>query len=162
MLYNKKSNKKLSKIAINKKAYHNYFIEKVFQSGLVLEGWEVKSIRSGKVNISESYIINYLNEMYLCNALIQPLYMSSNHVFCNPTRKRKLLLHKNEIDFLSLKKKNTGYTIISLSLFWKKSWCKLEFGLAKGKSIHDKRTDLKKQEWEKEKNKLFKKNRKIY
>lgn len=162
MLYKKKSDKKISKIVVNKKAHHNYFIEKVFQSGLVLEGWEVKSIRSGKVNISESYITSYFHEMYLCNSLIQPLYMSSNHIICNPTRKRKLLLHKNEIDFLSLKKKNVGYTIVSLSLFWKKSWCKLEFGLAKGKSIQDKRINLKHKEWEREKLKILKKTRETY
>ncbi|MCU4136974.1 SsrA-binding protein SmpB [Buchnera aphidicola (Sitobion miscanthi)] len=162
MLLKKKSSEKTSKIVINKKAYHNYFIEKVFQSGLILEGWEVKSIRSGKVNISESYIMNYCNEMYLCNSLIQPLYMSSNHITCNPTRKRKLLLNKNEIDFLFLKKKNIGYTIISLSLFWKKSWCKLEFGLAKGKSLQDKRINLKNREWEKEKLKILKKTKEKY
>ncbi|AEO08607.1 SsrA-binding protein [Buchnera aphidicola str. Ak (Acyrthosiphon kondoi)] len=162
MLNKKKAHNKSSKIVINKKAYHNYFIEKVFQSGLVLEGWEVKSIRSGKVNISESYITNYLNEMYLCNSLIQPLNMSSNHIFCDPTRKRKLLLHKNEIDLLSFKKKNTGYTMISLSLFWKKSWCKLEFGLAKGKSIQDKRINIKNKDWEKERLKILKKTKKMY
>ncbi len=88
--------------------------------------------------------------------------MSSNHITCNPTRRRKLLLHRNEIDFLSLKRKNTGYTIISLSLFWKKSWCKLEFGLAKGKSVHDKRTKSKKKEWEKEKFKILKQTKKTY
>ncbi|QCI17651.1 SsrA-binding protein SmpB [Buchnera aphidicola (Acyrthosiphon lactucae)] len=157
MLHKKKSHKKLSKIVINKKAYHNYFIEKIFQSGLVLEGWEVKSIRSGQVNISESYIISHLNELYLCNSFIQPLNMSSSHILCNPMRKRKLLLHKDEINFLSLKKKKIGYTIVSLSLFWKKSWCKLEFGLAKGKTVHDKRIILKKKEWEKEKFKILKK-----
>ncbi|QCI22703.1 SsrA-binding protein SmpB [Buchnera aphidicola] len=162
MLPKKKSHKQSSKIVINKKAYHNYFIEKVFQSGLVLEGWEVKSIRSGRVNISESYIISYYNEIYLCNSLIQPLHMSSNHIICNPTRRRKLLLNRNEIDFLSLKRKNIGYTIISLSLFWKKSWCKLEFGLAKGKSMHDKRIKSKKQEWVKEKFKILKKTKKTY
>ncbi|QCI23797.1 SsrA-binding protein SmpB [Buchnera aphidicola (Macrosiphoniella sanborni)] len=157
MLHKAKKCKKRSIIILNKKVYHNYFIEKIFQSGLRLEGWEVKSIRAGKINISESYIISHLNEMYLCNALIQPLHMSSNHIFCNPTRKRKLLLHRNEIDFLSIQKKNKGYTIVSLSMFWKKSWCKLEFGLAKGKSLQDKRMDTKKKEWEKEKLKIIKK-----
>ncbi|ACL30066.1 SsrA-binding protein SmpB [Buchnera aphidicola str. APS (Acyrthosiphon pisum)] len=162
MLQKKKYQKKSSKIIINKKAYYNYFIEKVFQSGLVLEGWEIKSIRSGKVNISESYIINDRNEMYLCNCLIEPLQMSSNRFSCDPTRKKKLLLHKNEIDFLSLKKKNTGYTMVSLSLFWKKSWCKLEFGLAKGKTAQDKRINLKKREWEQEKLKILKKTKETY
>ncbi|QCI20395.1 SsrA-binding protein SmpB [Buchnera aphidicola (Brachycaudus cardui)] len=157
MSYKKTSHIKSSKIVINKKAYHNFFIEKVFQSGLVLEGWEVKSLREGKVNISESYIISYMNEMYLYNSLIQPLYMSSSHISCNPIRKRKLLLHKHEIDLLSAKKKNIGYTLISLSLFWKQSWCKLEFGLAKGKTLKDKRVDKKNKEWQKEKLKILKK-----
>ncbi len=162
MLHKKKYHEKLSKIIVNKKAYHNYFIEETFQSGLVLEGWEVKSIRSGKINISDSYITNYLNEMYLCNFLIQPLTVSSKHIFYNPVRKRKLLLHKNEINFLSSKKKDTGYTLISLSLFWKKSWCKLEFGLAKGKNMKDKRIDMKEKEWKKEKLKILKKTKVMY
>ncbi|QIQ41842.1 MAG: SsrA-binding protein SmpB [Buchnera aphidicola (Microlophium carnosum)] len=162
MLHKKKYDKKSSKIVVNKKAYHNYFIEKVFHSGLVLEGWEIKSIRSGKVNISDSYIISHLNEMYLCNSLIQPLPMSSNHIICNPIRRRKLLLHKDEINFLSFQKKNIGCTMVSLSLFWKKSWCKLEFGLAKGKTVHDKRTNLKTREWNKERLKILKKTKSIY
>lgn len=156
-MLHKKNCVNLSKIVINKKAYHNYSVEKIFESGLVLEGWEVKSIRSGKINISESYVINYLNEMYLYNALIQPLNVSSNNNYCNPMRKRKLLLHKNEINFLSIQRKNIGYTLIPLSLFWKKSWCKLEFGLAKGKNMKDKRTDAKNKEWQKEKLKILKK-----
>jgi len=91
---------------VNNKAYYNYFIEKKFISGLVLEGWEVKSIKLGKINITESYIIDHLHEMYLCNAFIQPLNQTSTHVFCDPYRKKKLLLKKNEIIFLSLKKKD--------------------------------------------------------
>ncbi|QCI19821.1 MAG: SsrA-binding protein SmpB [Buchnera aphidicola (Brevicoryne brassicae)] len=156
MLNKKKYHVKSFKI-VNKKAYYNYFIEEKFQSGLVLEGWEVKSIRSGKVNITESYIISYLNEMYLCNSLIQPLKVSSTHILYNPIRKRKLLLNKNEINFLSNKKKYVGYTLVSLSLFWKNSWCKLEFGLAKGKSIQDKRIDAKTKEWKKERLNIIKK-----
>lgn len=157
MLHRKNICIKSSKITFNKKAYHNYFIEEVFQSGLMLEGWEVKSIRSGKVNISESYITNHLNEMYLCNSLIQPLCVSSSHISCNSIRKRKLLLHRSEINFLSTKIKNIGYTLIALSLFWKKSWCKLEFGIAKGKNIHDKRCDIKNNEWKKQKLNILKK-----
>ncbi|ANZ22471.1 SsrA-binding protein [Buchnera aphidicola (Diuraphis noxia)] len=156
MIDKKNCNLKLFKI-VNKKAYYNYFIEKKFQSGLVLEGWEVKSIRSGKVNITESYITSVFNEMYLCNSLIQPLSVSSKYIIYNPTRKRKLLLNKNEINFLSNKKKNIGYTLVSLSLFWEKSWCKLEFGLAKGKSIQDKRLHIKNKQWKKDKLNIIKK-----
>lgn len=97
--------------------------------------------------------------MYLYNCLIEPLKSSSSHIICNPTRKRKLLLKKDEINFLSCKQKNTGYTMIALSLFWKKSWCKLECGLAKGKNVSDKRSDLKNKEWKREKSTLLKKIR---
>ncbi|CAL4321301.1 SsrA-binding protein SmpB [Buchnera aphidicola] len=159
MLNKKKHPIKLSKIIVNKKAYYNYNIEKNFFSGLVLEGWEIKSIRSKKINISESYIHYYQNEMYLMNATFQPLHISSQSIFCNPTRKRKLLLHRHEINFLSARIKNTGYTLITLSLFWKKSWCKLEFGIAKGKTLRDKRLHIKNNEWKKEKLNILKKNR---
>ncbi|QIQ41286.1 MAG: SsrA-binding protein SmpB [Buchnera aphidicola (Aphis urticata)] len=159
MLNKKKYNLQSPIFCINKKAYYNYFIEEVFQSGLVLKGWEIKSIRLGKINISESYISNFSGEMYLCNAIIQPLQTASNHLFCNPTRKRKLLLHKNEIKYLSIKKNQIGYTLISLSLLWKKSWCKLSFGLAKGKNKADKREEEKQNTWKKEKLRILKKLR---
>ncbi|QFQ32432.1 SsrA-binding protein SmpB [Buchnera aphidicola (Aphis fabae)] len=162
MLNKKKHNLKLSTICTNKKAYYNYFIEEVFQSGLVLKGWEIKSIRLGKINISESYISNYSNnnnsnEMYLCNSIIQPLQTTSNYLSCDSIRKRKLLLHKNEINYLSIKKNQIGYTLIALSLLWKKSWCKLSFGLAKGKNKIDKREEDKKNTWKKEKLRILKK-----
>ncbi|QNS01954.1 MAG: SsrA-binding protein SmpB [Buchnera aphidicola (Pentalonia nigronervosa)] len=159
MLYKNKTCTNLSKIIVNKKAYYNYFIEEVFQSGIVLKGWEIKSIRSGNINISASYIINNLNEIYLCNSVIQPLCTISNYSFFNSTRKRKLLLHKREINFLSIKIKNIGYTVIPLSFFWKKSWCKLEIGLAKGKNICDKRTKIKNCNWSKEKSRILKQNK---
>ena len=167
MLNKKNNNLKLSAICTNKKAYYNYFIEEVFQSGLVLQGWEIKSIRLGKINISDSYISNFSynsnsNEMYLCNAVIQPLITTSKHFPCNPVRKRKLLLHKKEINYLSIKKNQVGYTLIALSLLWKKSWCKLNFGLAKGKSKTDKREEDKKNTWKKEKLRILKKTKIIY
>ncbi|MBZ2279430.1 SsrA-binding protein SmpB [Buchnera aphidicola] len=151
--------KKNVKMFVNKKAYYNYFIKEKFYAGLMLEGWEVKSIRSKKVNIIESYVIYYSNNMYLLNCIIQPLHMSSNHIFCDPHRKRKLLLNRNEINYLSVKIKNKGHTLIPLSFFWKKSWCKLEFGLAQGKNIQDKRIDNKKREWKKEKLRILKNNK---
>lgn len=157
MLNKKKYYSTSSTICKNKKAYYNYFIKEVFQSGIVLMGWEAKSIRMGKINISESYINNdNLNEIYLYNSLIQPLNTSSNHIFCDSLRKRKLLLHKNEIQYLSNKKNKTGYTLIALSLFWERSWCKLSFALAKGKNKIDKRENKKKNEWEKTKLKILK------
>ncbi|QCI18802.1 SsrA-binding protein SmpB [Buchnera aphidicola] len=159
MLNKKKHNLKSSTICVNKKAHYNYFIEEVFQSGLVLKGWEIKSIRLGKINISESYISNYSHEMYLCNAIIEPLNTISNHFPCDPVRKRKLLLHKNEMNYLSIKKNKIGYTLIALSLLWKKSWCKLSFGLAKGKNKIDKRNADKQNTWKKEKLKILKKTK---
>ncbi|AAM67804.1 SsrA-binding protein SmpB [Buchnera aphidicola] len=158
MSYKKKRCLKSSIICKNKKAYYNYFIEEVFQSGLVLMGWEVKSIRLGQVNIIESYINNdNLNEMYLYNSIVQPLHTSSNYVSCDSSRKRKLLLHKNEIQYLCNKKNKIGSTLVALSLFWEKSWCKLNFGLAKGKTKIDKRASEKQNEWKKEKLKILKK-----
>ena len=161
VMFDKKKNcLKSSTICTNKKAYYNFSIKEVFQSGIVLMGWEVKSIRLGKINITESYINNdSLSEMYLYNAIIQPLNTASNHFFCNSSRKRKLLLHRNEIEYLSNKKNTTGCTLIALSLFWKKSWCKLNFGLAIGKTKSDKRENKKKEEWKKEKLKILKKNK---
>ncbi|QIE01975.1 SsrA-binding protein SmpB [Buchnera aphidicola] len=156
MSYKINAQQKKCKIVSNKKAYHHYFIEQIFHAGIVLQGWEVKSIRSGRINISESYVSNYFNEMYLVNTLIQPLYMSSNHIICDPKRKRKLLLNKHEIALLSMKKNNIGYTIISLSMFWEKSWCKLELGLARGKNKQDQRIDIKKREWQREKLRILK------
>lgn len=158
MSYKKKIRLKSSTICTNKKAYYNYSIEEVFHSGLVLMGWEVKSIRSGKINITESYVnSDNLNEMYLYNAIIEPLNSSSSHLICDSSRKRKLLLHKNEVEYLYNKKKNSGFTLIALSLFWEKSWCKLNFGLAKGKTKIDKRENSKKNEWKREKLKILKK-----
>ncbi|QCI24333.1 SsrA-binding protein SmpB [Buchnera aphidicola (Muscaphis stroyani)] len=162
MLHKKKNKIKSSNIILNKKAYYDYFVEKKFESGLILQGWEVKSIRSGQINISESYVMHDKNEMYLFNAIVQPLHMSSNHKICDPKRKKKLLLHKKEINFLSIKNKKKGYTLVALSLFWKKSWCKLEFGLAKGKNIRDKRTENQKQQWKKEQSKILKKVKTIF
>ncbi|WP_343154478.1 SsrA-binding protein SmpB [Buchnera aphidicola (Aphis aurantii)] len=162
MLNKKKKNLKLSTICTNKKSYYNYFIEETFQSGLVLQGWEIKSIRLGKINISESYINNHLNEMYLYNSIIQPLSTASNHLFYDSVRKRKLLLHKDEINYLSTKKNKVGYTLIALSLLWKKSWCKLNFGIAKGKNKIDKREDDRQNAWKKEKLRILKKTKIIY
>ncbi|MBZ2279465.1 SsrA-binding protein, partial [Buchnera aphidicola] len=105
-------------------------------------------------------VIYYDHNMYLLNCIIQPLNMSSNYIFCDATRKRKLLLKKNEINYLSMRIQKKGYTLIPLSFFWKKSWCKLEFGIAKGKNIQDKRLDSKKSEWKKEKLRILK-NKKI-
>lgn len=150
----------LSVISINKKARYNYNIEDEYESGIILLGWEVKSLREKKVNINGSYVFLYSHEACLSCATFEPLPTVSTHIICNPTRNRKLLLHKKQIYFLTGKVNREGYTLIALSLFWKKNWCKLKIGIGKGIKKSDKRENKKKREWELEKNKMFKNNKK--
>ncbi|EJS90439.1 SsrA-binding protein, partial [Pasteurella multocida subsp. multocida str. Anand1_buffalo] len=121
-------------IALNKRARHDYFIEDEMEAGLELQGWEVKSMRAGKANISDSYIIFKQGEAYLFGATIQPLNVASTHIVCDPTRTRKLLLKQKELASLFGKANRDGYTIVALSLYWKGAWAKLKIGLAKGKN----------------------------
>ncbi|MFM2484418.1 SsrA-binding protein SmpB [Celerinatantimonas yamalensis] len=153
----KNSNKSGSgTIAQNKKARHEYHIEDKFEAGLELQGWEVKSLRSGKVNISESYVFIRNGEAFISGATIQPLNAASTHVIAEPTRVRKLLLNKRELDKLIGSTERQGYTIIALAMYWKRSWAKIEIGLAKGKKEHDKRTDIKEREWQRSKARVMK------
>ncbi|QKJ88277.1 SsrA-binding protein [Paramixta manurensis] len=143
-------------IALNKRARHEYFIEEEFEAGLSLQGWEVKSLRAGKANISDSYILMRDGEAYLFGATFQPLLVASSHVVCDPTRNRKLLLKKRELDSLYGRINREGYTIVALSLYWKNAWCKLKIGVAKGKKEHDKRDDIKEREWKLDKARIMK------
>lgn len=143
-------------IALNKRARHEYFIEDEIEAGLELQGWEVKSMRAGKANISDSYIIFKNGEAYLFGATIQPLSLASTHVVCDPTRTRKLLLNKRELDNLFGKSSRDGFTIVALSLYWKGPWAKIKIGLAKGKKQHDKRDDIKEREWKVAKERIMK------
>lgn len=143
-------------IALNKRARHDYFIEDEIEAGLELQGWEVKSMRAGKANISDSYVIFKNGEAYLFGAMIQPLSVASTHVVCDPTRTRKLLLNKRELDSLFGKVNRDGFTIVALSLYWKNAWAKVKIGLAKGKKQHDKREDIKEQEWKRQKDRIMK------
>ena len=143
-------------IALNKRARHEYFIEDEIEAGLELQGWEVKSMRAGKANISDSYIIFKNGEAYLFGATIQPLSLASTHVVCDPTRTRKLLLNKRELDNLFGKSSRDGFTIVALSLYWKGAWAKIKIGLAKGKKQHDKRDDIKEREWKVAKERIMK------
>ena len=143
-------------IALNKRARHEYFIEDEIEAGLELQGWEVKSMRAGKANISDSYIIFKNGEAYLFGATIQPLSLASTHVVCDPTRIRKLLLNKRELDNLFGKSSRDGFTIVALSLYWKGPWAKIKIGLAKGKKQHDKRDDIKEREWKVAKERIMK------
>lgn len=139
----------------NRKAVHDYFIEERHEAGMVLEGWEVKAIRAGRANIKESYVVIRGEEIFLFGMHITPLTTASSHVHHDPTRTRKLLLHKKEIARLIGKVERAGYTLVPLDMHYKKGLIKLEIGLAKGKKLHDKREDEKKKDWEREKQRLM-------
>ncbi|MHB1372887.1 MAG: SsrA-binding protein SmpB [Thauera sp.] len=139
----------------NRKAFHDYFIEEKHEAGMVLEGWEVKAIRAGRSNIKESYVVIRGEEIFLFGMHITPLTTASSHVHHDPTRTRKLLLHKKEIARLIGKVERAGYTLVPLDMHYKKGLIKLEIGLAKGKKLHDKREDEKKKDWEREKQRLM-------
>ncbi|GAA0292418.1 SsrA-binding protein SmpB [Psychrosphaera haliotis] len=143
-------------IALNKKARHEYQLDKKFEAGVELQGWEVKSIREGKVNISDTYVFLKDGEVFLLNSEIQPLNQASSHVVCEPTRYRKLLLKKREIMELVGAVERQGYTLIATAMYWKKSWVKVEFHLAKGKHSQDKRSDIKDRDWGRQKERLMK------
>jgi SsrA-binding protein len=145
-----------STIALNKKARHEYFIEERIEAGIALEGWEVKSLRAGRVNISESYVLLKDGEAYLFGANMTPLPSASTHVKPDPTRSRKLLLHRAELNKLIGQVERKGYTLIATAMYWKRGRAKVEIGLAKGKKLHDKRADTKERDWQREKERLFK------
>jgi ssrA-binding protein len=147
-------------IALNKRARHDYFIEDEIEAGLELQGWEVKSMRAGKVNISDSYVIFKNGEAFLFGSMIQPLSVASTHIICDPSRTRKLLLKQRELDSLFGKTNRDGFTLIALSLYWKGAWAKIKIGLAKGKKQHDKRDDIKEREWRVAKDRIMKNSNK--
>lgn len=134
----------------NKKAFHDYFIEERYEAGLMLEGWEVKAIRAGRVQLKEAYVTIKEGALFLFGSHISPLQNASTHIHPDPTRTRKLLLHKREIDKLIGKAVRAGYTIMPLDLHYKNSLIKLEIGLAKGKKEHDKRATEKEREAKRE------------
>ncbi|MFC3147080.1 SsrA-binding protein SmpB [Piscinibacterium candidicorallinum] len=142
----------------NRKAGHEYFIEEKYEAGIVLEGWEVKAIRAGQVNIKEGYVIVRDAELYLLNSNISPLKTTSTHVKPEPTRTRKLLLRAEEIRKLIGKVERAGYTLVPLDMHFKAGRIKLEIGLAKGKQLHDKRDAAKEKDWNREKQRLLKQN----
>ncbi|ATC93988.1 SsrA-binding protein SmpB [Pseudoalteromonas tunicata] len=153
---NKKSKPGSNTIALNKKARHEYSLGDKFEAGLELQGWEVKSIRAGKVNISDTYIHLKNGEAFLLGSQIQPLNSASTHVICDPYRYRKLLLKKREIDRLVGSTERDGFTLVATAMYWKQCWVKLEFHLAKGKKLHDKREDGKEKDWAREKERTMK------
>ena len=137
-------------ITANKKAFHDFFIEEKFEAGIVLQGWEVKAIRAGRMNIKESYVIIKSGEIYLIGMHITPLATASTHVVADPTRTRKLLLHNREIMKLIGKVERAGYTLVPIDLHFTRGRIKLEIGLAKGKKLHDKRQDEHEKDWKRE------------
>ena len=143
-------------IVDNKKAFHDYFIEERYEAGLALEGWEVKAIRAGRVQIKEAYVVLHNAEVYLIGAHISPLMQASTHVKPDPVRTRKLLLHAAEIDKLIGKVERAGYALVPLDLHYTKGRIKLSVGLAKGKKQFDKRESEKQRDWEREKSRLMK------
>lgn len=145
---------------LNKKARHDYFIEQTLEAGLSLEGWEVKSLRENKVQIKESYVILKNGELFLFGAHISALQSASTHVTADPTRTRKLLLNRIEINRLREKIEQKGATVVPLKMYWKRGRVKLEIGVAKGKKAHDKRQDVKSRDWQRDKNRVLKENNK--
>ncbi|MCR9297397.1 SsrA-binding protein SmpB [Vibrio fluvialis] len=156
----KKSNTKAgsNNIALNKKARHEYFIEDEIEAGMELQGWEVKSLRQGKANIAESYVFLRDGEAFISGMTITPLQQASTHVVANPTRVRKLLLSRRELDNLFGRINREGMTLIATALYWSRSWVKIKIGVAKGKKLHDKREDLKDKDWQRQKARVMKSN----
>lgn len=143
-------------IVVNKKARHDYFIEDRFEAGIALEGWEVKSLRAGRVQLVDSYVIIKNNEAFLIGALITPLPTVSTHYEPDPRRTRKLLLRREELNKLIGAVERKGYTLLALSMYWKRGLCKVELGLAKGKQAHDKRNTERERDWQRERSRLLK------
>jgi SsrA-binding protein len=139
-----------SRIADNKKAVFNYFIEERFEAGMVLEGWEVKAVREGKVQLTDGYVVIRDGEMYIIGCQINPLKSASTHVMPDAVRTKKLLLKKDEIRRLIGKVEQKGYTLVPLNMHWKNGRIKCEIGLAKGKAEHDKRDTIKEREGKRE------------
>jgi len=143
-------------IARNKLASHDYFIEERYEAGIALEGWEVKSLREGRINLKESYVIVKDGEAFLFGAHVTPLPTASTHIKPDPIRTRKLLLNRKELNVLIGMIERKGYTLVPTFMYWKKGRAKLEIGLAKGKKQHDKRAANKDRDWKREKERLFK------
>lgn len=145
-----------STIVLNKKTRHDFFVEETFETGIVLEGWEVKALRAGRVNIKESYVVLKGSEAFLLGCTINPLQTASTHINPEPTRTRKLLLHRNELNKLIGLVERKGYTLVATAMYWKKGRAKLEIGVAKGKKLHDKRATEKDRDWKRQQSRVLK------
>ncbi len=138
-------------IALNKRARHEYHIDRRFEAGIALQGWEVKALRAGRINFGDSYAIVKNGEIFLFGTSIPPLSTASTHVVADDRRTRKLLLNRREIDELIGAVERKGYTLVPTAMYWKKNHVKVEIGLAKGKQTHDKRETVKQRDWERDK-----------
>jgi len=147
-----------SRIAENRKARYDFFIEEHLEAGLVLQGWEVKALRAKRASLTEAYAFVKDGEAYISGAHIAPLNTASTHVKADPLRIRKLLLNRRELDRLVGAVERKGYTLVPLSLFWKRGRAKLDLGLAKGKKQHDKRASDKDRDWKRQKARIMKKS----
>ncbi len=156
MTMTKKHKADASTIAINKKAHHEFFIETRYEAGLMLEGWEVKSLRAGRIQLVDSYVLLKNGEAWLIGTQIPPLLSASTHVNPEPQRTRKLLLNRKELNKLIGAVQREGYTLVPLKLYWKRGRAKLEIGLAKGKKQHDKRATIKERDWQRNKQRMLK------
>jgi SsrA-binding protein len=152
----KKTGDNSATIALNKKARHEYFIQDRYEAGIALEGWEVKSLRAGRINLTEGYVTLKNGEAFLFGATITPLPTASTHVKPDPMRTRKLLLHRDELNRLIGLVERKGFTLVPTAMYWKRGRAKLEIGLAKGKKLHDKRADAKERDWQREKQRTLK------
>ena len=148
-----------ARIAENRKAAFNYFFEERFEAGMVLEGWEVKALRDGKVNLTEGYVVVRKGELFIIGLQINPLRTASTHITPDAVRTRKLLLHKEEIRRLTGKVEQKGYTLVPINLHWKAGKVKCEVALAKGKAEHDKRDTIKDREGKREVERAMKSRR---
>ncbi|MCX7074762.1 MAG: SsrA-binding protein SmpB [Methylococcales bacterium] len=153
----KKADSQNATIAKNRQATHEYSIEDKFEAGLVLEGWEVKSLRDGRVQLKESYVVIKKGEAWLSGAHISALLSASTHIKPEAVRNKKLLLNRHELNKLIGAVERKGYTIIPLAMYWKNGRAKIEIGLAKGKQLHDKRAASKDQDWKREQARIMKK-----
>jgi len=146
-------------IALNKRARHDYFLEEKFEAGLALQGWEVKSLRAGKAQLTDSYVLLKDGEAWLLGSQITPLQTASTHFVTDPGRTRKLLLSRRELDHLTKAVSQKGYTCIATALYWKNHLAKCEIALGKGKADHDKRETQKERDWQMQKQRLMRHSR---
>jgi SsrA-binding protein len=152
----KKKKQGSNTIALNKRARFDYEITETFEAGLVLEGWEVKAIRSGNVQLTDSYVLLRDGEAWLLGANIMPLSSASTHVVAEPQRTRKLLLHTRELARIFAATSQKGFTCVATAMYWKGNRVKCEIGLARGKKSHDKRTSERDRDWDRQKERLMK------